>query len=267
MPELRQRPVKDSYAEEIEEDVEIDHSVSESEETEEDEEDINAQIAKEDGDDRWITPLDILRVLFALSLFVGAFSYFVTSESFTFDYRPWFTNVPAVLSYLKGPVQLTPSQLALYNGTDPDLPIYVAVNGSVFDVSSNRPTYGPGGSYSFFAGRDATRAYVTGCFQEDLTPDIRGVEEMFLPVEGGDGDEEFELLSEAEKEAKREEEMRNAVAKVKKQVNHWEGFFRKHKDYLEVGKVVGVEDEGEKRELCAAAKKQRPKRKKAKAKD
>lgn len=163
----------------------------------------------------------------------------------------------------KGPLELTPSQLSLYNGTDPSLPIYLAVNGSVFDVSANRPTYGPGGSYHFFSGRDATRAFVTGCFQEDLTPDLRGVEEMFIPV---DGEDEDEVLSEEEKEARREEDLRNAWERVRKQVDHWEGFFRKHKDYVEVGKVVGGEELGEKRELCAGAKKQKPKRKKGKGK-
>lgn len=142
----------------------------------------------------------------------------------------------------------------------------MAVNGTVFDVSANKLTYGPGGSYHFFAGRDATRAYVTGCFLDDLTPDLRGVEEMFIPVDNdADGEEEEEVLSEEEKEARRVEEMENAKAKIRKQVAHWEGFYRKHKDYVEVGKVVGVDKEaGEKRELCAAAKKQRPKRKKGK---
>ena len=43
--------------------------------------------------------------------------------------------------------------------------------------------YGPGGSYSFFAGRDATRAFVTGCFDTDLNGDLRGVEQMFMPVD------------------------------------------------------------------------------------
>lgn len=120
MSDLRQRPVKDSYSEEPEDD---DHSISESEydveeeseeqseeqseeEEEEDEEAINDRIAREDGDNRFISPLDILRVLFALSLFVGAFSYFLTSESFLLGYRPWFTNVPAVLSYF---VRLPPT--------------------------------------------------------------------------------------------------------------------------------------------------------------
>src|SRR3954453_20181725 len=109
-----------------------------------------------------------------------------------------------------GSVHLTPSQLTLYNGTDPSLPIYLAVNGSIYDVSENRMIYGPGGSYNFFAGRDATRAFVTGCFKDDLTADIRGVETMFVAVE----DVVDEALTSAQKKIRRERELRAAKAKV-----------------------------------------------------
>jgi len=34
-----------------------------------------------------------------------------------------------------------------------------------------------------FAGADASRAFVTGCFKEDRKPDMRGVEEMYLPLD------------------------------------------------------------------------------------
>ena len=42
---------------------------------------------------------------------------------------------------------------------------YVAVMGRVFDVSSGK-YYKKDGGYGFFAGRDASRAYVTGDFEE-----------------------------------------------------------------------------------------------------
>ncbi|RKP06643.1 cytochrome b5-like heme/steroid binding domain-containing protein, partial [Thamnocephalis sphaerospora] len=67
------------------------------------------------------------------------------------------------------------AELARYDGTDPSLPIYVAINGEVFDVTDGREFYGPGGGYHFFAGRDAARAYVTGCFKTHLTHDLRGL--------------------------------------------------------------------------------------------
>ncbi|KAK9371476.1 cytochrome b5-like heme/steroid binding domain-containing protein [Lipomyces chichibuensis] len=66
--------------------------------------------------------------------------------------------------------------LALYNGSNTALPIYVGLNGSVYDVTENRRTYGPGGPYNHFAGRDAARAFVTGCFTTDLTHDLRGLD-------------------------------------------------------------------------------------------
>ncbi|KAL2822378.1 heme/steroid binding domain protein [Aspergillus cavernicola] len=202
---------------------------------------------------------DILRILTTLIAVSCGLSYYVTSsESLLWGYRPWFTKWPQVVQYVKGPQNLTPTQLLLHDGTNPAYPIYVAVNGTIFDVSANPHMYGPGGSYNFFAGRDATRAFVTGCFQEDLTDDLRGVEEMFIPL-----DEDAEMLSSGERKKRREQDLRAARKRVEKQVAHWVGFFGKHKKYFEVGRVVkgAGEGEGEIRELCEAAKKQRPKRK------
>ena len=35
---------------------------------------------------------------------------------------------------------------------------------------------GPGGTYKSFSGADASRAFVTTCFEEDRTSDLRGAE-------------------------------------------------------------------------------------------
>ena len=52
---------------------------------------------------------------------------------------------------------ITVSELSKYNGSDPSLPIYVAIKGDVFDVSKNTASYGPGAGYSVFAGKDSSR--------------------------------------------------------------------------------------------------------------
>lgn len=56
---------------------------------------------------------------------------------------------------------MTFDELKKYNGRGEDGRICVAVLGKVFDCSKGRRFYGPGGPYSTFAGRDATRALAT----------------------------------------------------------------------------------------------------------
>ncbi|KAI4305516.1 hypothetical protein L6164_028878 [Bauhinia variegata] len=67
-------------------------------------------------------------------------------------------------------------ELALYNGTDEKLPILLGILGSVFDVTKGKSHYGAGGGYNHFAGRDASRAFVSGNFTgEGLTDSLRGL--------------------------------------------------------------------------------------------
>ena len=40
----------------------------------------------------------------------------------------------------KGQVLLTDEQLLAYDGSDPNKPIYVALNGTIYDVSASRQT-------------------------------------------------------------------------------------------------------------------------------
>lgn len=44
--------------------------------------------------------------------------------------------------------------------------LMLAILGAVFDVTEGKQHYGSGGGYSFFTGRDASRAFVTGDFTE-----------------------------------------------------------------------------------------------------
>jgi len=123
-------------------------------------------------------------------LLVSAFWFFIRGEA-TFN---WFPKGPRHLEKEaakarttaaekfgpfktddKGFYVFTPSQLRHFDGTDEKLPIYIAIDSKVFDVTKGRQFYGPDGSYSIFAGRDATRAFITGCFETHLTHDLRGL--------------------------------------------------------------------------------------------
>ncbi|XP_077898815.1 neuferricin isoform X2 [Ictidomys tridecemlineatus] len=59
-----------------------------------------------------------------------------------------------------------PEELARYRGRPGDPGLYLALLGRVYDVSSGRRHYEPGAPYSGFAGRDASRAFVTGDYTE-----------------------------------------------------------------------------------------------------
>ena len=247
---------------------------------------------------------DALRILGGLVLLNCALSYFVTNESVTWGWRPWFSKPANVRAWMvshssrnkrssgdehkheheheltwtfqNGPVHLTDVELAGYNGQDPNKPVYLALNGTIYDVSAGRHLYGPGGSYSFFAGRDASRAFVTGCFDIDLTPDMRGAEETYVPVDTDEAEvvgENGELkrkggskgVTKAELKVRREREYRLARKRVDDTIEGWAKMFRGDggKNYFEVGQVKrapGWLDRLPKRPLCERAQKQRPRR-------
>lgn len=46
----------------------------------------------------------------------------------------------------------TKEELSKYDGTEESLGLYIGIYGRVYDVSNGKDHYGPGGSYSFFAG-------------------------------------------------------------------------------------------------------------------
>ncbi|CDZ96325.1 Putative steroid membrane receptor Hpr6.6/25-Dx [Phaffia rhodozyma] len=100
-------------------------------------------------------------------------------------------------------IQFNLDQLSEFTGKNPDRPIYLSISGKVYDVSSSARIYGPGGSYGMLTGKDASRAFVTGCFQNHhLNHDLRGI-----------GPAELKSLT------------------------NWEKFFANHKRYVQVGTV------------------------------
>lgn len=155
---------------------------------------------------------------------------------------------------------MTPDELSAYDGRDPEKPIYLAINSTIYDVSKGRHIYGPGGSYNWFAGTDASRGFVTGCFADDRTPDMRGVEQMYLPLDDPEVDAHWTT---AEMEKLKAEEMENAKKRVHSALEHWVKFFGKSKKYTFVGYVKREDGWLEKlapSELCAPAQKGRSKR-------
>lgn len=72
------------------------------------------------------------------------------------------TNVPTEFEIYNDNIDInklpvfTLAQLAQYNGID-NPEIYVAIQGIIYDVTSNAKAYGPGKSYSRLVGKDLLR--------------------------------------------------------------------------------------------------------------
>lgn len=67
-------------------------------------------------------------------------------------------------------------ELAKYDGSSENTKVYLAFLGLVYDVTVNSQHYSKGADYNIFAGRDATRAFLTGNFTHDLHDDIKDVD-------------------------------------------------------------------------------------------
>ncbi|XP_034967177.1 neudesin [Zootoca vivipara] len=80
------------------------------------------------------------------------------------------------------PVRLfTDSELARYGGQQEDQPIYIAVKGVVFDVTSGKEFYAKGAPYNALAGKDSTRGIAKMSLDPvDLTHDTVGLTEEEL---------------------------------------------------------------------------------------
>lgn len=59
-------------------------------------------------------------------------------------------------------VTMTREELASFRGQD-GAPLYLSIQGRIYDVSANEKFYGENGNYHLFTGTDATRAFATAC--------------------------------------------------------------------------------------------------------
>ncbi|CAK4034522.1 Membrane steroid-binding 2 [Lecanosticta acicola] len=187
-------------------------------------------------------------------------------------------------------LKLTEEELKAFTGKDAEQPIYLAIDGVIFDVSASPAFYGPGGHYHHFVGRDATRAWITECWDEEeqFTWRLDGVEAMFLPkwmdetieaagrgefegVEGLDAMpkdmlgtlakkamQKYGSITDGEKKERRKRDREEAEAKVKETLEHWKGFFTGNGKYKVVGEVVRDETRPAPPKPCAEAMKKRP---------
>ncbi|XP_018474170.2 membrane steroid-binding protein 1-like [Raphanus sativus] len=128
------------------------------------------------------SPLVILTVLslFLVLLFVIAMYQMALG---------WFTSLLADLRArssttdevprIPQPVQvgeITENELRQYDGSDPKKPLLMAIKHQIYDVTTSRMAYGPGGPYALFGGREVSRALAKMSFEEkDLTWDISGL--------------------------------------------------------------------------------------------
>lgn len=95
----------------------------------------------------------------------------------------------------------SPGKLSIYTAK----PLYLAILGDVFDVSTGAQHYARGKSYAHFAGTDASRAFATGDYSKaGLTDDVSGME--------------LEALQ---------------------SIGDWHKFFMTHETYVRVGRVIG----------------------------
>ncbi|EIN10814.1 cytochrome b5 [Punctularia strigosozonata HHB-11173 SS5] len=141
--------------------------------------------------------LKFFTILLVITLLAGKFF----TGDYLWDYQGKWRSLKAYIP--NGDQLITEKQLAQHDGSDSNKPLWLAIDGDVYDVSSNRKTYGPGGSYHGMAGIDAARAFGTGCFKDHRTHDLRGM--LDSEMQG---------------------------------VEHWKEFFANHKSYPKVGKVV-----------------------------
>ena len=188
-------------------------------------------------------------------------------------------------------LSLTEAELRAYDGTDDAKPIYLAIDGTIYDVSASPAFYGPGGHYHHFTGRDATRAWVTECWdtEDQLTWRMDGLEKMFTAryldeelekaKRGGEIDlnlggaipreqiammaekalERLGTVTDREKAERRKEDKEEAQQKIHETLEHWKGFFANNAKYKAVGKVVFDEDGTPKPPaLCEKALEKRP---------
>ncbi len=66
---------------------------------------------------------------------------------------PIKTDIPEIYKNLP---QISQAEMAKHDGSN-DSPIYIALNGLVYDVTAGKEFYASGGPYQYLAGRDSSK--------------------------------------------------------------------------------------------------------------
>jgi len=119
------------------------------------------------------------KILLLILIGTALAGQFITGSPF-WGYKGKWTNIQTYLAPFSSEKLFTEEHLAKFDGSNPALPIYLAIDGNVYDVSAGRRVYGPGGSYHMMTGKDAARSFGTGCFAAHQTHDLRGLDEKEL---------------------------------------------------------------------------------------
>ncbi|KAF3645743.1 putative regulator of nonsense transcripts 2-like [Capsicum annuum] len=92
----------------------------------------------------------------------------------------FFTTV-ALMSLHLG--DMPEEELRAYNGSDSEKPLLMAIKEKIYDVSTSKMFYSPGGSYAMLAGRDASRALAQLSFKlEDFNGSLEGLSDAQLKI-------------------------------------------------------------------------------------
>ncbi|KAI4460903.1 membrane-associated progesterone receptor component-related [Holotrichia oblita] len=108
-----------------------------------------------------------------------AFLTFFISVFYNYSY---FDYIKKYIYYNKNNSKklFSPEELRSYNG-EIKQEIYLALLGNVFDVTKGAQHYGSGQTYNVFVGRDASRNFIDGKFNdEDISDDIIGLDDKEL---------------------------------------------------------------------------------------
>lgn len=92
----------------------------------------------------------IFLIIFFILIFIAGFVYY-------YNFEKNKTNLGNKIQSIKSLPIFKEKDLAVYNGDNPNKPIYIGLDGYVYDVTKGREFYKPGGSYHDLAGRDSTK--------------------------------------------------------------------------------------------------------------